>query len=94
MSLINAKLQVAYDESYLDSGNLQSKLQKHLAFDAELKTNEGRLEAVNREGRRLVDDDHFAKDQIVSQLKEINDGWTELTNVRRIPREKKVGWCF
>lgn len=82
--MINAKLQVAYDESYLEWSNLQSKLQKHLAFDAELKTNEGRLQAVNKEGRRLVDADHFAKDQIILQLKEINDGWTELTKVQTV----------
>jgi hypothetical protein len=40
MTWLNAKLQIAYDESYLDQTNLQSKLQRHLAFDAELKADQ------------------------------------------------------
>lgn len=43
---INEKLKVAQDESYRDPTNLQSKLQKHRTFEAELSANKGRLDAV------------------------------------------------
>jgi spectrin beta len=43
---INEKLKVAEDENYRDPTNLQSKLQKHSTFEAELSTNKGRLDAV------------------------------------------------
>ena len=37
---------VASDESYRDPTNLQGKLQKHQAFEAELTANSGRVNAV------------------------------------------------
>ena len=36
---ISEKLQVALDEAYRDPTNLQSKLQKQAAFEAELQVN-------------------------------------------------------
>ncbi|CAJ0961940.1 unnamed protein product, partial [Mesorhabditis belari] len=75
---INAKLQLAYDESYLDPANLRSKLQKHLAFDSELSENEKRLNAVVDEGHRLIKDNHFSKKEVEEQLAELKGGWDEL----------------
>ena len=43
---ISEKLTVATDESYRDPTNLQSKLQKHGAFEAELSANKGRVDSV------------------------------------------------
>ena len=43
---INEKLQLALDESYRDPTNLQAKLQKHQAFEAELAANRNRVDAV------------------------------------------------
>ncbi len=40
-------MQIAADESYRDSSNLQAKTQKHQAFEAELAANKRRLDAVN-----------------------------------------------
>ena len=37
---------MATDESYRDPTNLQSKLQKHQAFEAELTANKGRVDSV------------------------------------------------
>ena len=37
---------VASDESYRDPTNLQSKLQKHQAFEAELSANKGRVDTI------------------------------------------------
>ena len=40
------KMQVATDESYRDPSNLQGKLLKHQAFEAELGANKRRVDAV------------------------------------------------
>ena len=45
---ISEKLQTASDESYRDPTNLQSKLQKHQAFEAELSANKGRVDSVRQ----------------------------------------------
>ncbi|KAE9418301.1 hypothetical protein Angca_009245, partial [Angiostrongylus cantonensis] len=75
---INAKLQLAYDESYLDPTNLRAKLQKHLAFDSELTENEKRLVAVEAQGEQLIKEKHFMSDQVRAQLGELRSGWDEL----------------
>lgn len=45
---VKEKYQTATDESYRDLTNLLPKLQKHQAFESELKANSDRLEVVNR----------------------------------------------
>ncbi len=47
---INEKKKVASDESYRDPTNLQSKLQKHQAFEAELSANKGTVDSVCKVG--------------------------------------------
>lgn len=69
MNWLNSKLQIAYDESYQDATNLQSKLQKHQAFDAEVKANEDRIDRILHDGNQLIASDHFAKQQVKIQLK-------------------------
>lgn len=51
---ISEKLQVACDESYRDPTNLQSKIQKHGAFEAEVLANSGRVTAVTHEGMCIL----------------------------------------
>lgn len=51
---INEKLQVALDESYRDPTNLQAKLQKHQAFEAEVTANRNRVDAVVEVSRPLL----------------------------------------
>ncbi|CAD6193236.1 unnamed protein product [Caenorhabditis auriculariae] len=75
---ITAKLQLAYDESFLDQTNLRAKLQKHLAFDSELVENEKRLSAVEAQGEQLVVEKHFMSEQVKAQLVELRSGWDEL----------------
>lgn len=50
---LHQKQQVASDENYRDSSNLQSKIQKHTAFESELMANKGRVAAVVNEGKIL-----------------------------------------
>ena len=45
---IQEKYKTATDESYRDLTNLLPKLQKHQAFEAELKANNDRLDVINQ----------------------------------------------
>ncbi|XP_076441755.1 spectrin beta chain, non-erythrocytic 5-like [Babylonia areolata] len=75
---INEKLQVALDESYRDPTNLQAKLQKHQAFEAELAANRNRVDAVVEEGSGLVEEGHYARKDIHKRLEELELSWQAL----------------
>lgn len=47
MGWVSEKMQIASDESYRDPTNLQGKIQKHQAFEAELTANRKRVDAVS-----------------------------------------------
>lgn len=51
---LHQKQQVASDENYRDSSNLQSKIQKHAAFESELIANKGRISSVVNEGKGFL----------------------------------------
>ncbi|VDK61916.1 unnamed protein product [Onchocerca ochengi] len=80
MTWINANIQLAYDESFLDQTNLRAKLQKHLTFDAELEANEGRVKSMVEAGNKLIASKHYAADRITLQIAEVKRGWDELRN--------------
>jgi len=42
------KSRIVQDESFRDLNNLERKLQKHEAFERELRANEGRLRSINK----------------------------------------------
>lgn len=75
---MNAKLQLAYDDGYIDPTNLRSKLRKHLAFDAELQQSEHRIEAIRLDGEKLLKESHYESDRVQAQLSEVLEGWEEL----------------
>jgi len=52
---IAEKLQLATEESYKDPANIQSKHQKHQAFEAELAANADRIQSVLGMGQNLID---------------------------------------
>lgn len=58
--------------------NLQSKLQKQEAFVSELEANESRIDGIKEKGKELIDMNHYAKDNIQSQLDEIESLWGEV----------------
>ncbi|OTF73243.1 hypothetical protein BLA29_006898, partial [Euroglyphus maynei] len=54
--LINEKLQTALDESaYRDPTNIESKNQKHQAFEAELRANEAKIRQMLDDGKKLIE---------------------------------------
>ena len=47
MGWVSEKMQIAVDESYRDPTNLQGKIQKHQAYEAELTANRKRIDVVS-----------------------------------------------
>ncbi len=74
---ITEKIQVTTDESYLDPTNIQSKHQKHQAFEAEVAANAERIQAVMAVGQRLIDNRQCigSEDAVQSRIVSIGDQW-------------------
>ncbi|XP_071821753.1 spectrin alpha chain, non-erythrocytic 1-like isoform X5 [Apostichopus japonicus] len=78
---IMEKIQVATDESYLDPSNIQSKHQKHQAFEAEVAANAERIQAIMAVGQRLIDNHQCAgtENAVQNRIVTIGDQWEYLT---------------
>jgi len=81
-SWIHEKLQTASDESYRDPTNLQAKIQKHQAFEAEVNAHYNSLESLDRSGGEMIQEEHFAADTVKERLIELHRLWDLL--LRRI----------
>ena len=84
---LHQKQQVASDENYRDPSNLQSKIQKHVAFELELSANRGRVRAVTVEGEGLIGAGHFASMEIQAWLDELETVWQKLQDSSHLKRE-------
>lgn len=72
-SWINEKLQTASDESYKDPTNLQAKIQKHQAFEAEVLAHSNAIVELDQNGFEMISQNHYASEVIkVSQTKGTN----------------------
>jgi spectrin alpha len=78
---IAEKLQLATEESYRDPANIQSKHQKHQAFEAELAANAERIQAVVAMGHNLIESHQCAgsEEPVQCRLSSIADQWEYLT---------------
>ena len=63
-SWINEKLQAASDESYKDPTNIQAKIQKHQAFEAEVAAHSNAIVQLDNTGYEMINQQHFASDVI------------------------------
>lgn len=79
---IAEKLQLATEESYKDPSNIQSKHQKHQAFEAELAANADRIQSVLAMGGNLIDKKQCSgsEDAVQKRLTQIADQWEYLTH--------------
>ncbi|KAI1305303.1 Spectrin alpha chain [Halotydeus destructor] len=79
---IGEKLQTALDESYKDPANIQSKHQKHQAFEAELAANADRIDSVVDMGKKLIDKRQCAgsEDAVEQRLVSISEQWRHLSH--------------
>ncbi|XP_076029013.1 spectrin beta chain, non-erythrocytic 5 kst isoform X3 [Oratosquilla oratoria] len=85
---ISEKLQVACDESYRDPTNLQSKIQKHGAFEAEVMANSGRVSAVVQEGEGLITEGHYADQEIQARLDGLDSLWKQLQDSSQLKKDR------
>ncbi|XP_063863709.1 spectrin beta chain, non-erythrocytic 2-like isoform X28 [Scylla paramamosain] len=85
---ISEKLQVACDESYRDPTNLQSKIQKHGAFEAEVLANSGRVMGVSQEGEGLISNGHYAEQEIQARLDGLDTLWKQLQDSSLLKKER------
>lgn len=80
---ITEKLQMATDESYRDPANIQSKHQKHQAFEAELNANQERIKQLLTMGDNLIDKGKCADPETVKAVRHkltlITEQWQFLT---------------
>ena len=74
-SWILEKLQVASDESFRDSTNLQAKIQKHQAFEAEVAANSNAIVLLDNKGYEMINEEHFQKVAIKEKLDELHRLW-------------------
>ncbi|XP_023929927.1 spectrin alpha chain-like isoform X4 [Lingula anatina] len=74
-SWILEKLQTASDESWKDTTNLQAKIQKHQAFEAEVQAHSNAIVELDNRGMEMINADHFASDIIKARLEEIHRLW-------------------
>ncbi|KAF6721700.1 Spectrin alpha chain, non-erythrocytic 1 [Oryzias melastigma] len=79
---ISEKLQTATDESYKDPTNIQSKHQKHQAFEAELHANADRIRGVIDTGNALIQRGGCAgsEDAVKARLNALDEQWQFLVN--------------
>ncbi|NWS72003.1 SPTN5 protein, partial [Crotophaga sulcirostris] len=75
---INEKNSIAQDDSWKDPSNLQTKLQKHQTFQAEIMANRNRLDSIKSEGEKMLMERHYAPEAIQSRLQEMEELWEEL----------------
>ncbi|KAJ8346496.1 hypothetical protein SKAU_G00278970 [Synaphobranchus kaupii] len=77
-SWINEKMKTATDEAYKDPSNLQGKVQKHQAFEAELSANQSRIDALQKSGQELKDRKHYASAEVSTRMDEVALQWKKL----------------
>ncbi|NXC11410.1 SPTN5 protein, partial [Orthonyx spaldingii] len=75
---INEKNSIAKDDSWKDPSNLQTKLQKHQTFQAEIMANRNHLDSIKSEGEKMLHERHYAPEAIQSRLQEMDELWEEL----------------
>ncbi|XP_013112769.1 spectrin alpha chain isoform X1 [Stomoxys calcitrans] len=74
-SWINEKLQAASEESYRDPTNLQAKIQKHQAFEAEVSAHSNAIVSLDNTGQEMINQSHFASETIRRRLDELHRLW-------------------
>uniref|UniRef100_A0A673AS36 Spectrin alpha chain, non-erythrocytic 1 n=1 Tax=Sphaeramia orbicularis TaxID=375764 RepID=A0A673AS36_9TELE len=96
-SWINEKMKTATDEAYKDPSNLQGKVQKHQAFEAELSANQSRIDALQKSGQELLDGKHYASTEVAGRMEEVSTQWKKLLEATELKgtslREDKL-WLY
>lgn len=57
---------------------VQNLMKKHQAVLAEINNHDGRINAVVDAGKQMLEDEHFASEEIKTRVNALNDHWTAL----------------
>lgn len=82
------KIKVAQDDSYRDLSNIEEKLQKHEAFEAELNASQGRVTSLVSVGRDVKERTNVQPSQVDQLIFTATSKWEELV---RKTKEKGIG---
>lgn len=74
------KLKISLDENFSDLTNLTEKVAQHENFQKEISANKDRIEEITAKGNELVQDKHYAMEDIESKTNDINTLWKQLAN--------------
>ncbi|CAG9789926.1 unnamed protein product [Diatraea saccharalis] len=85
---IALKMQAATDHNYRELSNLQTKIQKHAAFESELAANKGRIDDVANRGEELIEAKHYAATEIAQHVEQLESEWRELQTAAKLKRER------
>eukprot|EP00054_Salpingoeca_dolichothecata_P021566 m.138309 g.138309 ORF g.138309 m.138309 type:complete len:2442 (+) comp24033_c0_seq6:296-7621(+) len=88
MTWIEEKLQTATEQSYLEPSNLQRKVQRHQAFEAELTANTDRIDTIRTTGSSLISNEHYAAEDIQDILDSLEENWKELLSETEDKQQK------
>ncbi|XP_041668259.1 spectrin beta chain, non-erythrocytic 5 [Cheilinus undulatus] len=83
---LNERNAVALDENWREPTNLQAKLLKHQSFEAEILANRYRIDALTKEGEKLLES-RSVEVKVRPRLRELSDSWDTLI---RNCKEKKT----
>lgn len=64
--------------AHQDPSNLQGKVQKHQAFEAELSANQSRIDALQKSGQELLERKHYACSEVARRMEELSSQWKKL----------------
>jgi len=74
-SWIYEKLQAASDETFKDATNLQAKIQKHQAFEAEVSAHSNAIVSLDNTGQEMIQQGHYSSETIRKRLEELHRLW-------------------
>ncbi|XP_018423798.1 PREDICTED: spectrin beta chain, erythrocytic-like [Nanorana parkeri] len=75
---INEKMLTAQDTSYEAARNLHSKWLKHQAFKAEIESNKGRLQNIDKKGNELAQEKPQFSPTVFEKLNGLHEQWDEM----------------
>lgn len=87
--MLRFKVEPPFSFYWQDPSNLQGKVQKHQAFEAELSANQSRIDALEKAGQKLIDVNHYAKDEVAARMNEVISLWKKLLEATELKGERR-----
>ena len=85
---VDRKMEIATDENYKDSSNIQRKIQKHEGFQADIQANKAKLETIKKSGETLLAANHAKSPEIQEMLQKLSQQWSDLESAAQNKTER------